>query len=270
MQTLHFKNEWIEQKLFFYLVKTFIYYYTGQIDSHSYHKGSDMWSRQSCKVLHQLHNFNWITFPGYSSWNIKAEAKCKSVLLLCVVPVLIGWLALVVQDCITPLLPTSLSSSSIHTPWNESKRESWILFMSLDIHSCLLQRRAPLFRSLLFLTLPSQVDSSVFESRGLVQRLGFGLSFLQRMDMKPVVIMGWSEHENMEPNQPVVASCTRGLVARSQQLTESLQQHSATVLPLFSAESFLLLQDAPSGTRWSEIFFFFRYGCIFIHLLIHT
>lgn len=90
----------------------------------------------------------------------------------------------------------------------------------------------------------------MFESRGLVQRLAFGLSFLQRMDMKPVVVMGWSEYEDMEPNKPVVGSrCTRGLVARSQQLTEALQQHSATVLPLFSAESFLLLQDAPSGTR---------------------
>lgn len=97
---------------------------------------------------------------------------------------------------------------------------------------------------------PPQVDSSVFESRGLVQRLAFGLSFLQRMDMKPVVVMGWSEHEEMEPNKPVVGSrCTRGLVERSQQLTEALQQHSATVLPLFSAESFLLLQDALSGTR---------------------
>lgn len=95
-----------------------------------------------------------------------------------------------------------------------------------------------------------QVDSSVFESRGLVQRLAFGLSFLQRMDMKPVVVMGWSEHEDTEPNKPVVGSQrTQGLVARSQQLTEALQQHSATVLPLFSAESFLLLQDAPSGTR---------------------
>ncbi|XP_075888453.1 N-acetylglutamate synthase, mitochondrial [Nelusetta ayraudi] len=94
-----------------------------------------------------------------------------------------------------------------------------------------------------------EVDSSVFESRGLVQRLAFGLSFLQRMDMKPVVVMGWSEYEDTEPNKTVVGSrCTQGLVARSQQLTEALQQHSATVLPLFSAESFLLLQDAPSGT----------------------
>ncbi|XP_034750983.1 N-acetylglutamate synthase, mitochondrial [Etheostoma cragini] len=94
-----------------------------------------------------------------------------------------------------------------------------------------------------------EVDSSVFSSREMVQSLAFGLSFLQRMDMKPVVVMGWSEYEQTGPTEPTAGSrCTRGLVERSQQLTEALQQHSATVLPLFSAESFLLLHEAPHGS----------------------
>ncbi|TKS92401.1 N-acetylglutamate synthase, mitochondrial [Collichthys lucidus] len=94
-----------------------------------------------------------------------------------------------------------------------------------------------------------EVDSSVFDSREMVQRLSFGLSFLQRMDMKPVVVMGWSEREETGPREPVAGSrCTQGLVEGSQQLTEALQQHSATVLPLFSAESFLLLHEAPHGS----------------------
>ncbi|XP_040918975.1 N-acetylglutamate synthase, mitochondrial [Toxotes jaculatrix] len=93
-----------------------------------------------------------------------------------------------------------------------------------------------------------EVDSSVFDSREMVQSLAFGLSFLQRMDMKPVVVMGWSECEEMGPAEPVAGSrCSRGLVERSQQLTEALQQHSATALPFFSAESFLLLHEAPRG-----------------------
>lgn len=94
---------------------------------------------------------------------------------------------------------------------------------------------------------PGQVDSSVFDSRDMVQSLAFGLSFLQRMDMKPVVVMAWSE----PVDEPVAAASrrSRGLVERSQQLTEALQQHSAAVLPFFSAESFLLLQDAPQGSR---------------------
>ncbi|XP_070779448.1 N-acetylglutamate synthase, mitochondrial isoform X2 [Enoplosus armatus] len=94
-----------------------------------------------------------------------------------------------------------------------------------------------------------EVDSSVFDSREMVQSLAFGLSFLQRMDMKPVVVMGRPEQEETGPKEPVAGSrCTRGLVERSQQLTEALQQHSATVLPLFSAESFLLLHEAPRGS----------------------
>ncbi|KAF0032269.1 hypothetical protein F2P81_014559 [Scophthalmus maximus] len=94
-----------------------------------------------------------------------------------------------------------------------------------------------------------EVEGSVFESREMVQSLAFGLSFLQRMDMKPVVVMGWSEHEEMGPAEPVASSwCSRGLVERCQQLTEALQQHSATVLPFFSAEAFLLLQEAPRGS----------------------
>nr|XP_033501782.1 N-acetylglutamate synthase, mitochondrial [Epinephelus lanceolatus] len=94
-----------------------------------------------------------------------------------------------------------------------------------------------------------EVDSSVFSSREMVQSLAFGLSFLQRMDMKPVVVMGRSEYEETGPTEPVAGSqCTQGLVQRSQQLTEALQRHSATVLPLFSAESFLLLHEAPRGS----------------------
>ena len=95
-----------------------------------------------------------------------------------------------------------------------------------------------------------QVDGSVFASREMVQSLAFGLSFLQRMDMKSVVVMGRSEYEDTGPTEPVAGSlCTQGLVERSQQLTEALQQHSASVLPLFSAESFLLLHEAPRGSR---------------------
>ncbi|XP_029986280.1 N-acetylglutamate synthase, mitochondrial isoform X1 [Sphaeramia orbicularis] len=100
-----------------------------------------------------------------------------------------------------------------------------------------------------------EVDSSVFASRDAVQSLAFGLSFLQRMDMKPVVVMGWSEGEEEGCGVPADATpgsrCTRGLVGRSQKLTEALQQHSATVLPFFSAES-VLLQHGSSAPPCSS------------------
>ncbi|XP_041832104.1 N-acetylglutamate synthase, mitochondrial [Melanotaenia boesemani] len=94
-----------------------------------------------------------------------------------------------------------------------------------------------------------EVDSSVFRSRETVQSLAFGLSFLQRMDMKPVVVIGQTQLLEKEPAESVTGSwCTRVLVERCQQLTEVLQQHSATVLPFFSAESFLQLHEAPPGS----------------------
>ncbi|XP_069031744.1 N-acetylglutamate synthase, mitochondrial [Embiotoca jacksoni] len=94
-----------------------------------------------------------------------------------------------------------------------------------------------------------EVDSSAFDSWEMVQSLAFGLSFLQRMDMKAVVVMGCSEHQEPGLTEPEVGSrSTRELVERCQLLTQALQQHSATVLPFFSAESFLLLQEAPRGS----------------------
>uniref|UniRef100_A0AAV2KKQ5 Uncharacterized protein n=1 Tax=Knipowitschia caucasica TaxID=637954 RepID=A0AAV2KKQ5_KNICA len=86
-----------------------------------------------------------------------------------------------------------------------------------------------------------EVDSSVFERRDMVQRLAFGLSFLQRMDMKPVVVMGWS---GSEEDCVVGSQCSKALVERSQQLIEMLHQHSATVLPFFSAQTILLQQGS--------------------------
>lgn len=86
-----------------------------------------------------------------------------------------------------------------------------------------------------------EVASSVFDCREMVQSLAFALSFLQRMDMKPVVVIEGSECDR--PADGVAGSrCSQALVQRSQQLAEALQQHSATVLPFFSAESILLLR----------------------------
>ncbi|XP_033827620.1 N-acetylglutamate synthase, mitochondrial isoform X1 [Periophthalmus magnuspinnatus] len=99
-------------------------------------------------------------------------------------------------------------------------------------------QRASSFQSPAFAVL--EVDSSVFEHRDMVQSLAFGLSFLQRMDMKPVVVMGWSGCGDgvADPQS------SRALVERSQQLTEALHQHSASVLPFFSAQTILLQRGA--------------------------
>ncbi|KAM9745579.1 N-acetylglutamate synthase, mitochondrial isoform 2-T2 [Menidia menidia] len=94
-----------------------------------------------------------------------------------------------------------------------------------------------------------EVNGSALHSRERVQSLAFGLSFLQRMDMKPVVVMGQIEHLEKVSAEPVTGSCCiREVVEWCQQLMEALQQHSATVLPFFSAESILQLHQAPQGS----------------------
>ncbi|XP_077391142.1 N-acetylglutamate synthase, mitochondrial [Festucalex cinctus] len=91
-----------------------------------------------------------------------------------------------------------------------------------------------------------EVDSSVFDSSKMVGSLAIGLSFLQRMDMKPVVVMGMSRYDKGDDAVTMWESQrSRVLVEQSQQLTEALQQQSATVLPFFSAEAFLIV---PSGS----------------------
>ncbi|XP_077474757.1 N-acetylglutamate synthase, mitochondrial [Stigmatopora argus] len=91
-----------------------------------------------------------------------------------------------------------------------------------------------------------EVESSVFNSKEMVQNLAFGLSFLQRMDMKPLVVMGMSQ-DDKNPTVGDLAS-SRGPVEQSQQLTEALQQQSASVLPFFSAEVFLKRHKVPHGS----------------------
>lgn len=92
-----------------------------------------------------------------------------------------------------------------------------------------------------------EVDSSVFDSREMVQSLAFGLSFLQRMDMKPVVVMGWTDSVAAGCEDTVTDPfCSQALVERSQVLTEALQQHSASVLPFFSAQTILTQPGAHS------------------------
>ncbi|XP_077590953.1 N-acetylglutamate synthase, mitochondrial [Stigmatopora nigra] len=91
-----------------------------------------------------------------------------------------------------------------------------------------------------------EVESSVFNSKEMVQNLAFGLSFLQRMDMKPLVVMGMSQDDKNLTLGELPSS--RGPVEQSQQLTEALQQQSASVLPFFSAEVFLKRHKVPYGS----------------------
>ncbi|XP_685919.3 N-acetylglutamate synthase, mitochondrial isoform X1 [Danio rerio] len=93
-----------------------------------------------------------------------------------------------------------------------------------------------------------EVDPSVFDSHEMVQSLAFGLSFLQRMDMKLVVVMGLpaeiteDDHTRSATDSPLARTV---MVKHCQALTEALQDNSANVMPFFSSEALLQLQDNP-------------------------
>ncbi|XP_050959507.1 N-acetylglutamate synthase, mitochondrial isoform X2 [Labeo rohita] len=98
-----------------------------------------------------------------------------------------------------------------------------------------------------------EVDTSVFDSHEMVQSLAFGLSFLQRMDMKLVVVMGLPPEMEKEDSAKTgtKSSLTRTMMVKHcQALTEALQHNSANVMPFFSSEALLQLQhtqDESSG-----------------------
>ncbi|KAL1277821.1 hypothetical protein QQF64_024494 [Cirrhinus molitorella] len=92
-----------------------------------------------------------------------------------------------------------------------------------------------------------EVDTSVFDSREMVQSLAFGLSFLQRMDMKLVVVMGLPPEMEKEDSAKTgtESSLVRTMMIKHcQALTEALQHNSASVMPFFSSEALLQLQHA--------------------------
>ncbi|KAK9977411.1 hypothetical protein ABG768_019225 [Culter alburnus] len=91
-----------------------------------------------------------------------------------------------------------------------------------------------------------EVDTSVFDSREMVQSLAFGLSFLQRMDMKVVVVMGLPPEMEKEDSTKTGTNSSLArtvMVKHCQALTEALQHNSANVMPFFSSEALLQLQD---------------------------
>ncbi|XP_060748929.1 N-acetylglutamate synthase, mitochondrial isoform X2 [Tachysurus vachellii] len=101
-----------------------------------------------------------------------------------------------------------------------------------------------------------EIDSSVFKNYEMVQSLAFGLSFLQRMDMKTVVVMGLPPElmkENCVPDGHVSSDSRALLIKYCQALSEALQHSSASVIPFFSAESMLRLQEPQHSSSAASI-----------------
>ncbi|XP_043911091.1 N-acetylglutamate synthase, mitochondrial [Protopterus annectens] len=92
-----------------------------------------------------------------------------------------------------------------------------------------------------------QVDEEVFSSKEALYNLSFGLSFLQRMDMKPIVILGQDIQEDIEGSLCSVSEAKAQLVKNCKILTDSLQRNSASVIPFFNGGSLLHVNEEPSS-----------------------
>ncbi|XP_075033337.1 N-acetylglutamate synthase, mitochondrial isoform X2 [Mixophyes fleayi] len=92
-----------------------------------------------------------------------------------------------------------------------------------------------------------EVDENVFSCKRSLASLAFALSFLQRMDMKPLVVMGLPSTYCVRPS----AHDAKSLLAHNcQTLVDALHASSGTALPFFNGGSVLTAheQDGWYGT----------------------
>ncbi|OCT60043.1 hypothetical protein XELAEV_18046062mg [Xenopus laevis] len=96
-----------------------------------------------------------------------------------------------------------------------------------------------------------EVDENVFTCKRSLASVAFALSFLQRMDMKPLVIMGQPSTYRIRPSSQDAKSL---LVQNCQTLVNTMYASSGTALPLFNGGSVLTAreQDGRNATWMSE------------------
>ncbi|XP_072270774.1 N-acetylglutamate synthase, mitochondrial [Pyxicephalus adspersus] len=85
-----------------------------------------------------------------------------------------------------------------------------------------------------------EVDENVFSCKRSLNSVAFAIAFLQRMDMKPLVVMGLPSTYCSRPSAHDAKSL---LVHNCQNLVDALHANSGTVLPFFNGGSVLVAQE---------------------------
>ncbi|XP_043531019.1 N-acetylglutamate synthase, mitochondrial isoform X3 [Chiloscyllium plagiosum] len=97
-----------------------------------------------------------------------------------------------------------------------------------------------------------EVDEEVFYSKEMVSSLAFGLAFLQRMDMKPVVVIGFSCQQAGERSDSFTE--TKSLLLRNCRiLTDALHRNSAVIMPFFNGGSLLRAEESSSHNSFGNV-----------------
>ncbi|XP_073539340.1 N-acetylglutamate synthase, mitochondrial [Phyllobates terribilis] len=89
-----------------------------------------------------------------------------------------------------------------------------------------------------------EVDENVFSCKRSLTSVAFALAFLQRMDMKPLVVMGLPSTYCARPSAPDAKSL---LVHNCQTLVDAIHTNSGTALPFFNGGSVLTAHEQDDG-----------------------
>ncbi|XP_073428904.1 N-acetylglutamate synthase, mitochondrial [Dendrobates tinctorius] len=89
-----------------------------------------------------------------------------------------------------------------------------------------------------------EVDENVFSCKRSLTSIAFALAFLQRMDMKPLVVMGLPSTYCARPSAPDAKSL---LVHNCQTLVDAIHTNSGTALPFFNGGSVLTANEQDGG-----------------------
>lgn len=97
-----------------------------------------------------------------------------------------------------------------------------------------------------------EVDEEIFGSKEMVCNLAFGLAFLQRMDMKPVVVMGLRRRPKEGPDNPFPDTKSL-LLEHCKRLTDALHRNSAVTMPFFNGGSLLRAEEVSDPDSFDNV-----------------
>ncbi|XP_051894843.1 N-acetylglutamate synthase, mitochondrial isoform X1 [Pristis pectinata] len=97
-----------------------------------------------------------------------------------------------------------------------------------------------------------EVDEEIFCSKGMVSSLAFGLAFLQRMNMKPVVVIGLSCQYGEETLNSF-AEIKSLLLRNCRTLTDALHRNSAVTMPFFNGGALLQAEKPSSPNSFGSV-----------------
>ncbi|XP_029429837.1 N-acetylglutamate synthase, mitochondrial [Rhinatrema bivittatum] len=97
-----------------------------------------------------------------------------------------------------------------------------------------------------------EVDENIFSCKKSLTSVAFALAFLQRMDMKPLVVIGLPSHES-STDMASFWKTKAQLSDNCKTLVDALHQHAATAVPFFNGGSVLGAREPSHTSSFSSL-----------------